>query len=161
MLERRDTRDRLRVAEALLALPSTTAALAAGELPYTAVRALTAVLKPANESAWLEHVKGRTVREIETMVSGHAPGDLPGDPADPDLRTFTLRFELSPEDFALYRDARREVVRNAGHELTEAGDPAVGPAARHAPRSPPLRRAGLSQQRAPRGPPPRASRPWR
>ena len=116
----RDTRDRLRVAEALLALPSTTAALASGELPYTAVRALAAVLKPANESAWLEHVKGRTVREIEAMVSGHAPGDLPGDPADPDLRTFALRFELSPEDFALYRDARREVVRNAGHELTEA-----------------------------------------
>ena len=116
----RDTRDRLRVAEALLELPETTAALGAGQIPYTAVRVLTAVLEPANESAWLHRVKGRTVREIEAMVSGHSPGDLPDDPADPELRTFVLRFKLSPQDYALFRDARREVVRDAGHELSEA-----------------------------------------
>ena len=115
----RDTRDRLRVAEALRVLPETTAAFAAGLLPYTAVRALTTVLTPANEDAWLEDVKGRTVREIESKVNGHKPGDMPGDPADPDLRTFALRFELSPEHLALFRDARREVVRAAGHELSD------------------------------------------
>lgn len=115
----RDTRDRLRVAEALLVLPETTAAFAAGLLPYTAVRALTNVLTPANEGAWLADVKGRTVREIEAKVNGHKSGDMPGDPADPDLRTFALRFELSPEQLALFRDARREVVRAAGHDLSD------------------------------------------
>jgi hypothetical protein len=115
----RDTRDRLRVAEALLDLPRTSAVFAAGHLPYRAVRALAGVLKPENEEIWLERVKGRTVREIESMVRGRRPGDHPDDPADPDLRTFALRFELAPENLALFRDARQEVVRKAGHVLSD------------------------------------------
>ena len=107
----RDTRDRVRVAEALADLPRTAEAFAAGHLPYTAIRALTTVLKPENEEAWLERVNGRTVREIEAMVSGRKLGDSPDDPADPDLRTFALRFELPPEHLALFRDARRDVVQ--------------------------------------------------
>jgi hypothetical protein len=115
----RDTRDRLRVAETLLDLPETTSAFAAGQLRYSAVRVLTGVLTPDNEGAWLDRVQGRTVREIETLVSGRKRGDLPDTPADPDLKTTALRFDLQPQTLALFRDARREVVRDAGHELTD------------------------------------------
>ena len=115
----REVRDRVRVAEALVELPLLTDALASGQLPYTAVRELVRVAKSRNEEAWLHRVKGRTVREIETMVSGHKQGDMPDDPIDPELRTFALRFDLSPEHLALFRDARREVVDKAGHELTD------------------------------------------
>jgi hypothetical protein len=115
----REVRDRLRVAEELDGLPSTTEAFAAGHLPFSAVRELVRVATPATEGEWLDAVRGRTVREIESMVSGRKPGDRPGDRADPDLRTFGLRFDLSPEHLALFRDARREVASRAGHELTD------------------------------------------
>ena len=115
----REVRERVRVAEALRELPKLTAAFAAGGLPFGAVRELVRVTKPATEEAWLAKVEGRTVREIESLVSGHKQGDLPDDPADPDLRTFALRFELHAEHLALFRDARRAVVDDAGHELTD------------------------------------------
>jgi hypothetical protein len=115
----REVRDRVRVAEALLDLPRTTEAFASGHLSYSPVRELVRVAKPANETAWLERARGHTVREIESMVSGRKPGDMPDDPADPDLRTFALRFELPPEGLALFRDARSEAVVQAGHELTD------------------------------------------
>jgi hypothetical protein len=114
----REVRDRVRVAEELVGLPKLTAAFAAGHLPFGAVRELVRVAKPATEEAWLTKIEGRTVREIEGMVSGHRKGDLPDDPTESDLRTFAVRFDLSPEHLALFRDARRAVVDEAGHELT-------------------------------------------
>jgi hypothetical protein len=111
--------DRLRVAEALQRLPMTADALAAGRLSYSAVRELTRVATAATEEAWLDAARGRTAREVEAQVAGHRAGDLPGDPPDPELRTFALRFELSPEILALFRDARRHVVDEAGGPLSD------------------------------------------
>lgn len=111
--------ERMRVAEALEQLPATTESLTIGRVCYSAIRELTRVATPATEDAWLAAAKNRTVRDIETMVAGHKVGDRPGDPADPDLRTFALRFELSPEHLALFRDARRHIVDEAGGPLTD------------------------------------------
>jgi len=111
--------DRLRVAEALQTLPATRDALATGRISYSAARELTHVVKAATEGTWLARASGRTAREVQAMVSGHKPGDLPDDPTDPDLRTFALRFELPPELMALFRDARQHVIDEAGEQLTD------------------------------------------
>ena len=111
--------DKLRVADALETLPAIADALAAGKLTYSSVRELTRVAKPPVEDAWLAVSLGRTAREVAARTAGHKPGDHPDDPTDPDLQTFALRFEVSPEIFALYRDARAHVGDLAGERLSE------------------------------------------
>jgi len=111
--------DKLRAAEALEQLPATADALAAGRVSYSIARELTRVAIPATEDAWLGATAGRTARDVAAAVAGRAPGDLPDDPADSDLRTFALRFDLSPEILALFRDARRHVIDEAGEQLTD------------------------------------------
>src|SRR5688500_5874736 len=88
-------RERLRVAEALIELPATSAALEHGGLSYTAVRELTRVATADTERAWLDAIAGRTGREIQILVAGHAAGDLPSDPTDPDLEPRELRLQLA------------------------------------------------------------------
>ena len=111
--------DKLRVADALETLPAIADAFAAGKLSYSAVREITRVAKPPVEDAWLAASLGRTAREVAAQVAGHKPGDHPDDPTDPDLQTFALRFEVSPEIYALYRDARAHVGDLAGEPLSE------------------------------------------
>jgi len=96
----RVAQDRLRVARALGTLPGLTAALAAGELPFTAIRELTRVATSVTEAAWRHAARGKTVGEIEGLVSGRRPGDNPDDPVEPEVRTRVVRFELAPETFA-------------------------------------------------------------
>jgi HNH endonuclease/RuvA, C-terminal domain len=102
----RAAQERLRVARALGALPELTTALAQGELPFSAVRELTRVATPATEAAWREAAIGKNLRQIEELVANHRPGDRPDDPADPEVRTHVVRFELSAETFALLRQTR-------------------------------------------------------
>ena len=97
----RAARERLRVATALQVLPATAAALACGDHAYSAVRELTRVCRQDTERVWLDAVAGKTVHEIETMVAGRKPGDLPGDPVDPEDVRKTLVMELSAETFAV------------------------------------------------------------
>jgi len=73
----RAAQDRLRVARALGDLPVMTAALADGELAFTAVRELTRVATRVTEVAWVDAARGKNVREIEQLVAGHRVGDLP------------------------------------------------------------------------------------
>src|SRR5205823_6372836 len=61
--------ERLRVALAIEQLPEIQAALESGELTSTAVRELTRVATPETERAWLEAGAGKTVHEIEQLVS--------------------------------------------------------------------------------------------
>ena len=51
--------ERLRVTEALEALPAIEDALASGELSYSAVRELTRIATPKTEEAWLDGVRGQ------------------------------------------------------------------------------------------------------
>jgi hypothetical protein len=113
-------RERMRVARALATLPDTTAALARGELTYSAVRELTRVVTPETEAAWLTAAEGLAANQIERLVAEHRPGDHPDDPADPDLRPRVVRLELPPEVFALWRQARMVVGSERGGEISDA-----------------------------------------
>src|SRR5262249_44128820 len=68
-------RERMRVARALAGLPETTAALARGELCYSAVRELTRVATDETEEVWLAQAKGLVVNQIERLVANHQLGD--------------------------------------------------------------------------------------
>ncbi len=110
-------RERMRVARALVQLPVTTQKLMSGELNYSAVRELTRVATSTTEDDWLAKVQGMTAHQIEREVAGHALGDRPGDPKQPDLRTRKLRLELSPEVYAMWRQARVALETELGHQL--------------------------------------------
>jgi len=115
----RSAQERLRVARALGTLSQLTAALADGELPFSAVRELTRVATPATEAAWVAAARGRNLRQIEELVADHRPGDRPDDPADPEARTHVVRFELSAETFALLRQARVVLDEEHGSHLAD------------------------------------------
>lgn len=110
--------DRMRVARALGRLPNLEAALAAGTLSYCAVRELTRVVAPETEQRWLEEATGRPLREVEEMVRGHAPGDRPDDPTNPELETYKVTLELSPSAYALLRQAR-QLLKNERDESVD------------------------------------------
>jgi hypothetical protein len=98
--------ERRRVARALGALPQLTAALAAGQLAFSAVRELTRVATPATEAEWIAAAAGKNLRQIEALVADRREGDRPTDPPDPAARRHVVRYELSAETFALLRQAR-------------------------------------------------------
>ena len=112
--------ERLRVAEALALLPVTRAALAQGELTYSAVREITRFVTSQTEAEWIEQVRGKTAREVEALAAGRQEGDRPGDPTHPDLRTRTVRLELSPESYALWCEVQRRVGAVDDSELVTA-----------------------------------------
>jgi 5-methylcytosine-specific restriction endonuclease McrA len=115
----RQAGERLRVAEALVRLPALMHALADSSLPWSSVRELVRVVAPATEAEWLAAARGKTVREIEDMVSGRKPGDRPADPADPGAIRHVLRLELSADSMAAFRDARRRIELEAGQTLDD------------------------------------------
>ena len=112
-------RKRIRVARALGELPVLTAALASGALTFCAVRELTRVATPSTERAWCDAAVGRSSREIEELVAGHRPGDLPDDPPDPEVRTHVVQFEVSAATYALLREARLRLDEEHGQRLDD------------------------------------------
>jgi HNH endonuclease len=119
----RATREKLRVAEALERLPRSAQALEQGALSWCAARELTRVATADTEAAWLDAARGKTTRQIEGMVVGKQPGDPPPDPAHegdlPAPRAHLLRFEVSPETFATFREAMQNLRRSAGGALDD------------------------------------------
>ena len=113
-------RERMRVARTLVKLPQTTAALARGELTYSAVRELTRVATAETEVSWLAAAEGKAVNQIERLVAGHLPGDQPEDPTHPDLRPRVVRIELPPEVYALWRQARSVIATERSAEISDA-----------------------------------------
>jgi hypothetical protein len=59
------------------------------------------------------------VRQVEEMVSGRGPGDLPSDPADPKLRKYNIHLELCAETRALFVEALAALRRQAGEALDD------------------------------------------
>jgi hypothetical protein len=112
-------KEKLRVAQSLERLPQMSEALRVGELNWSAVRELTRVATPETEGSWLESARGSTVRQVEEMVSGRGPGDLPSDPADPKLRKYNVHLELSAETRALFVEALAALRRQAGEALDD------------------------------------------
>ncbi|HSU38988.1 MAG TPA: HNH endonuclease signature motif containing protein, partial [Polyangiaceae bacterium] len=113
------THEKLRVAEALEALPGTAEELKEGTLSFSAVRELTRVAIPATEREWLRAARGRTVREVEELVSGHRAGSRPGDVPDASAKRHVLRFDISGEALASFREAMAKIRREAGEALDD------------------------------------------
>jgi hypothetical protein len=115
----RTAQDRLRVARALGTLPVLTAALAQGELSFSAVRELTRVATPTTEAKWRQAAVGMNLRQIEELVAERRPGDNPDDPGDPKVRARIVRFELSPETFAVLRQAQQALDEAHGRRMSD------------------------------------------
>src|SRR5688572_10205745 len=141
----RQTQEKLRVAEALEALPETARELQAGNVSFSAVRELTRVVTPETEGEWLKAAREKTVREVEELVSGQRPGALPGDVPDSGAKLHLIRFEVSAEVFATFWEAMTQIRRDDGEPLDD--DEALLLFARHvlgAPRPGALRDEGRS-----------------
>jgi hypothetical protein len=115
----RFTQERLRVAEALEELPELGRALRDGELSWSAVRELTRVATLTTEQSWIAAARGRSMRDLEKLVSGRKPGDRPSDPASPEAKRHTLRFDVSAEVLATFRDAMAKLRRDTGGKLDD------------------------------------------
>jgi HNH endonuclease len=111
--------ERLRVAEVLTQLPALRDALAAGELSWSAAREISRVAVPATEAEWVAAATGKTVRQVEELVSGRKAGDRPGDPADAGVTRHVLRLEVSGDAMAAFRDARLQMELEVGHSLDD------------------------------------------
>ena len=125
----RQTQEKLRVADALEGLPKAAEALRVGKISFSAVRELTRVANPETEGEWLEAAHGKTVREVEELVSGQHPGALPGDVPDSGAKRHVLRFEVSADVLATFREAMTKMRRDAGEWLDD--DAALLLLARH------------------------------
>ena len=113
------TEERLRVAEALEGLPTMGRALRDGSVSWSALRELTRVATSDNEHEWLQVARERTARQIEEIVAGHRPGDRPQDRLDRSLRKYVLRFEVSAETMATFREAMAKLRREAGSSIDD------------------------------------------
>lgn len=112
-------RERVRVAVALERMPAMTDALASGELKYSAVRELTRVATAETEASWCEAARNKNVRQVEELVSVHAPGDQPSDPPRPDLKPHVVRFEISPATFARLRKVQQVLTEQGGTHVDD------------------------------------------
>jgi hypothetical protein len=115
----RFTQEKLRVAEALEDLPELERALKDGELSWSAVRELSRVATLTTEQSWINAARGRTLRDVEKLVSGRKPGDRPSDPASPGAKRHALRFEVTAEVLATFRDAMAKLRRDTGGKLDD------------------------------------------
>ena len=111
--------ERLRVARAIAELPLLAEALDQGELAHSAVRELSRVAVPDTEEAWLEAARGKSLREIEALVSGHKPGHLPTDETEPHLHRKTITLEVSPETYDLWRKLHALAAEEHGQRLSD------------------------------------------
>jgi hypothetical protein len=117
--------ERVRVAEALEAMPALDGALASNELSYSAVREITRIATRRTERAWLAACRGKTVKEIVELLAEREPGDRPESPRKPDLRMKEKTFKYPPHVEAILRQCRAKLEgemgeRVAEHEVLEA-----------------------------------------
>src|SRR5688572_1466454 len=71
--------EKIRVAEALEALPRIAELLRNGALHWSAVRILTRIATEETEAMWIEATTGKSIRDVERLCSGRARGDHPSD----------------------------------------------------------------------------------
>jgi hypothetical protein len=113
------TLEKLRVAEVLEGLPETSRAFDEGAINWSAARELTRVATRDTETNWLKLAIGKTARDVEELVAGHAPGSLPSDEPDPRLRRHVIRLEVTAETLAAFREATAKLRRDAGGRLED------------------------------------------
>jgi hypothetical protein len=115
---RRTLDDKLRTAEALETLPELARSLSEGAVSWSATRELARVATAETEREWLDAARGRTVHEVERLVSGRKRGARPGE-ADLAEQRHTLRFEVSAETFGAFREALKLLRRKSGELLDD------------------------------------------
>lgn len=113
-------RERLRVATELAELPAFESALERGDLSYGVVRELTRVATPETESRWLAVARGKNLRQVERLVTGHAKGDTPDDDVNPDLFDCVIQWKLPAPIAALLRETRKHLNDEVGENLDDA-----------------------------------------
>jgi hypothetical protein len=111
--------ERLRVANAIEELPVIADAMDQGSLSFSGARELTRVVTPETQQAWVDAASEKSSRQIEEMVRGHKPGDLPTDAPDPALRTKVLRFEVKLSTAVLERHAKKKLEEERGERLDD------------------------------------------
>jgi hypothetical protein len=116
---RRTLEDKLRTAEALEGLPAMARSLREGTLSWSAVRELARVATAETELEWLGAARGRSVHEVERLVSGRRRGARPGDEPDSSQERHTLRFDVSAETFATFREAMRALRQKSAGSLDD------------------------------------------
>jgi hypothetical protein len=116
---RRTLDDKLRTAEALEELPELTRSLSEGVVSWSAVRELARVATPETECEWLDAATGRTVHEVERLVSGRKRGERPSDEIEASDQRHTLRFDVSAETFAIFREAMRALRQRSNGPLDD------------------------------------------
>src|SRR5688572_28227722 len=116
---RRTFDDKLRTAEALEEMPALARSLHEGTLSWSAVRELARVATAETELEWLEAARGRSVHEVERLVSGRRRGARPADEPENDQERHTLRFDVSAETFATFREAMRALRQKSNESLDD------------------------------------------
>jgi hypothetical protein len=111
--------ERVRVAEALEAMPALEQAHAAGGLSYSAVREITRIATRRTERAWLAACRGKTVKEISELLAEREPGDRPESPRKPDLRMKEKTFKYPPHVEAILRQCGAKLESEMGERVAE------------------------------------------
>lgn len=112
--------ERIRVAEALDAMPALDRALANGELPYTAVREISRIATRATESEWVDACRGKKLRQIEELLTEREPGDRPSSPRKPDAGLRDVRWRVRPSVWAKLRTTKRAVEESCGERIDDS-----------------------------------------
>lgn len=116
----RVAQERMRTARRLEHLPELAESLAKNEIPFSSVREVSRVATPKTVHIWRAAVIGKSLREVEEMVSGLREGDLPTDAKNPELQTVTLTFrEVMPATRALARQVRDRIDAERGERLDD------------------------------------------
>jgi hypothetical protein len=113
----RQAKERLRVAKELAELTGLEDELRNGAISFSAARELSRVMTRATEAQWLARARGRNVRDIEQLVTGHKKGDCPDDPKDPALMTKTVVLRLVTRQQALLEQTRAMFEAECGEHL--------------------------------------------
>ena len=98
----RQAMQRLDTAKRLRKLPRLGDALRDARHAWSAVREVARVATPETESSWLRCIEGKTLRQIEPMVSGLEEGALPGEKKDPRKVVKRVVLELTQEKYDRY-----------------------------------------------------------
>lgn len=111
--------ERLRVAHALTELPLVAELFAEGELSFSVVRELTRVATPTTEQAFLQKAQGKTAHQVQNIVAGLKPGDVPEAKPDPNRITKRIVIEVSVASYAVWRKTKKAVADERGERLTD------------------------------------------
>ena len=112
--------ERIRVAEALDAMPALDRALHQSVLPYSAVREISRIATRATEGEWVDACRGKNVRQIEELLAEREPGDRPSSPRKPDAGLRDVRWRVRPGVWAKLRTTKRALETACGERLDDS-----------------------------------------